>query len=164
MLERDRYDEYYNRLFKASNQIQLDKINKSPRTKKGGIIDKIVFYKSAFQQGMTWASFPNTLMHWIALMPLAIANVNEVFKVLGFPFAIPLDWGSMLGIGLLLGILIFGVLSYTRISLNRRQGEIGGLQSSPMYLNFCQIEEAKDLTKELINRIKILEENNEKKK
>lgn len=151
------YDDFCNRMYAVGNQIKLEKVSQTQRKGLKKVVDKIVYYKSAFQNGQSWAALPDSLVRWTALTPLAVANVNEVLKFFDFPFVLPLSWSSLIAVGLIGGLMIFGILSWTKVGLIRRGSELGAMQNSSQYLVYYEqqeIKEAIDLLREEIRELK----------
>ena len=68
-------------------------------------------------------------IQWLTLAPLAIAIFNELLKFSGASFAIPLDYGSVIGVSLAAGLVVFGVWCYTKLGMKRRDFEISAKQN-----------------------------------
>ena len=151
------YDEFYRRMHFVGDQINLKKVRSSPRKGTENLVHKAVFLKSAFQNGQSWAALPSSLLQWTALTPIAIANVNEVFKFLNFPFIIPLSWGSLVAVGVIASLLIFGVFAWTHTGIIRDNSELGALQNSSLYLTFVEQQEIKEMISDLNKRIESME-------
>ena len=133
---KNRYDDYFNKLHKAGNEIKLNKITKTPRKGiKRKFRDNITFYKAAWQNAESWAGMPKALVYWLALTPLAIESFNSFMGLFGLSFSIPIDWGSVLAVLLIIGIMLFGILAWTKMGLIKRSSEIGAIVSNSAMIN-----------------------------
>ena len=148
------YSDYVSKLKEASNKIDMKYSAKRRRGGKGNIVDRLVFFKSSFQQATQWIQFPYQFVYWTALTPIAIANTNEFLKFVGFPLYIPLSWGSVIAIGLIGSLFVLGILSYTHLGMVKSGQELGGLQNSPDFLLFREIRDLKKEVEELRREVK----------
>ena len=143
------YDKYFDDLHTAGNEIKLKSIVKTPRKGiKRKLRDNISFYKAAWQNAESWAGLPKAFVYWLALTPLAISTFNEFIGFLGISIAIPLDWGSIISVSIVAGLMVFGILAFTKMGLIKRSSEIGSLHNSFNFLIYKQNEEIKELLKE----------------
>ena len=145
----DEYQSYVKKIKESANKIDMKYSAKKRRKGRGNVIDKLVFMKASFQQATQWIQFPYQFVYWTALTPMAIANTNEFLKFIGFPLYIPLSWGSVIAIGLIASLFVLGILSYTHLGMVKSNQELGGLQHSPTFALFREIQELKQQVKEL---------------
>jgi hypothetical protein len=131
---KNEFEDFYTKLHNVGDNIVLHDISRSQRKGIRKVLDKAVFYKSAFANAQSWAALPNALLQWISLTPFAIANFNEVLKFLGCPYFVPLSWGSMLAVGFIVSLLGFGVFTWKKTGIVRRTAELGSLQDSARFL------------------------------
>ena len=96
-------DEYNKVVEQYANQIKLNESIITSHKGLAGVRDKIVLWKTAWIVEIQWAALPKETVQWLALAPLAIATFNEPLKILGASFAIPLDYGSVIGVSLVAG-------------------------------------------------------------
>jgi len=143
------YEAYVKKLKESANKIDMKYVTKRRRGGKAGIIDKIVFLRASFTQAEHWIKFPYQFVFWTSLTPMALANLNEFLKWLGVPFFIPLSWGSVVALGVIFGLFILGILSYTHLGVVKSNQELGGIQQSPLFALFREIQELKQEVQEL---------------
>ena len=153
-----RYNDFFNSMKKASDDIDLIKSIKSTRKGTSNIRDKIVFYKSAFSVAETWAGFPRAIVYWLALTPLAIDSCNKLFLMVGMGFKIPLDYGSVIAVGFVSSLMVFGYLAFAKFGLNRRANEISGLQHPGTYALYSETIETQERVNEIKKEIRELKE------
>ena len=143
------HTEFCQRIEKTSKTMNTKRGIKSPRKGWGRIRDHLIFFKNAFSQAETWAGLPRAGVYWLALTPIAIANFNEFLRFLGCPLTIPLAYGSVLAVGFVIGLVIFGFLAWTHLGLRKGQSELGS-KSDPVYTLFYEeFQELKNEIKEL---------------
>jgi len=136
---KNRYERYRDDIYGAGKQIVLKDVTISPSNSfLGKFRDKATFYKAAWQSATGWISFPKEFVYWTSLTPLSIASVNEFLKIIHFPFYIPLSWGSVIAIGLIISVMALGIWSWTKMGLTKRGSEINALQNSSQYLLYSQ--------------------------
>lgn len=124
-------DEYNKVVEQYANQIKLNESIITSHKGLVGVRDKIVLWKTAWIVEIQWAALPKEAVLWLALAPLAIATFNELLKFLGASFAIPLDYGSVIGVSFVAGLVVFGVWCYTKLGTKRRDFEISAKQNLP---------------------------------
>ena len=156
MIKKSRYHNYSDDLEEASNNIKLPKSVKTDRKGISKIRDVLVFYKSAWTVAESWAGLPKALVYWLALTPLAIVSYNAFVKMLGLPIEISLEYGSTIAIIMVIVLMAFGFLAWTRLGLNRRAAELGGKQNPNYFLFYDKIESVLDEVKSLKEEIKEL--------
>ena len=143
------HNEFCRRIGETSKAMSSVKGIKSPRKGWGRIRDYLIFFKNAFGQAETWAGLPRAVVFWLALTPIAIGNFNEFLKFAGSPLHIPLSYGSMLAVGFVMGLMIFGVLAWTHFGLRKGQSELGDKQDPVYTLFYEEFQELKNEIKEL---------------
>lgn len=153
MNKKELYKEYCNEVEKYTDAVKLKDSVKTNRTGWAGARDKLVFYKNAWAMGAQYASLPREFLFWLSLTPMAIANLNEAMKVFFPSFNIPLSWGSTVAIVVVVMVIIFGILSYTRFGLPRRSSELNAKINPWVLLLYGKIKELE----------KKIDEQNEKK-
>jgi len=153
-MNNERYHKYAEDLESASNHIKLPKSVKTERKGLSKVRDTLVFYKSAWAVAEAWAGLPKALVYWLALTPLAITSYNAFVTMIHAPsLAISLEYGSTIAVVMIVVLMAFGLLAWTRFGLNRRAMELGGKQNPTYFLFYDKfediIEEVKLLKKEI---------------
>jgi len=149
---KDRYQNFCKLVKHSANSIDLKHSVKRKRKGIGGFIDTAVFFKSSFLQAEGWAKLPYALVFWLSLTPLAITNANLFLNYFGIDFQIPLDWGSIMAIILVIGLMIFGILAHTKFGTVKSQLELTNRQNPSFFAVYNQIEDMKEELKEEIKK------------
>ena len=140
------HEEFCSRVEEISKKMSVKRGIKSPRKGVGRVRDYLIFFKNAFAQAESWAGLPKAVVFWLSLTPIAIANFNELLKFTNFPLQVPLSYGSMIAIGLVIGLMAFGFLAWTHFGLRKGQSELGA-KIEPTYTLFY--EEFQEIKKRL---------------
>jgi hypothetical protein len=148
------HNEFCRRIGETSKAMSSVKGIKSPRKGWGRVRDYLLFFKNAFGQAESWAGLPRAIVYWLALTPIAIANFNEFLKLFGSSFYIPLAYGSVVAVGFVVGLMIFGVLAWTHLGLRKGQSELGGKQDPVYTLFYGEFQELKKEMSELRKEIR----------
>ena len=143
------YDEFAKDLEDACDQIKLRKSVKTDRLGIRKFRDWLPFYKQAWSIAEGYVGLPKALVYWLALTPLAITSFNGFMDTFGIGIQVPLDYGSMLAVALVVFIMAFGFLSWTRFGLQRRSLELGGKQNPNYYLFYKELETIRKELKEI---------------
>jgi len=159
-MDKKRYNKYTEDLEHSTNEIRLPKSIKTKRKGIRGIRDKVVFYKQAWSVAEQWAGLPKALVYWLALTPLAITSFNGFANMLNLPIGIPIGYGSTLAVAMIVLLMGFGFLAWTRFGLNRRTMELGGKQNPNYFLFYTKFETILEEIKELKDEMKELKNEN----
>ena len=138
------HEEFCARVEETSKTMNVRRGIKSPRKGLGRVRDYLLFAKNAFTQAESWAGFPKAVVYWLALTPIAIATFNEFLAFSNVSWAIPLSSGSLLAVGFVVGLMIFGFLAWTHFGLRKGQSELGGKQDPVYTLFYEEFQRAKE--------------------
>lgn len=145
----DRYESFRKLLERATNEINQRAAAKTDRKGYAGFRDKFAFFKLALVFAFGYVSIVQTMVIFLGVTPQAIENVNGFLYSVGVSYQFPVDISSMVAIGIVVGLVIFGVLAVLVFGLLKREQEVNISQSPGFYLLAMQNEDIIRLLKEV---------------
>jgi len=165
-MDKTDYQRYATELENAADTINLSDSVKTKRKGAPKLRDNLVFFKSAWSSAESWSGLPKAIVFWLGMTPFAIVSYNGFVNLFGMPFlAIPVEYGSVLAVVVVVFLMAFGFFAWTRLGLNRRSAELGAKQNPPYFLLFTKMHSLLEKIEILEDEIKTLkDENNDRSK
>ena len=138
------HEKFCDRMVEISNDMNIKYSTKTKRKKLLGLKDRVVFLKAAWGVAESWAGLPRAVIYWLALTPIAIANFNEFLKFTGASFAVPLGYGSMMAVGFVIGLMIFGYTAWRHLGIRKSTEELSNKQSPAYVLLYAELQQVKE--------------------
>ena len=145
----NKYDTFRRLLEESTNEINHKQAAKTNR--KGKLLwvrDKLAFFKLAIIFGIGYISIVQSMVIFLGITPQAIENMNGFLLAMGISYQFPVTMSSLVTLGIVAGLVIFGVLAVLVFGLLKRESEISVSQSPGFYLIASQNEEIIRLLKE----------------
>jgi len=163
-MDKTDYQRYAIEIEKAADTINLSDSVKTKRKGAPKLRDRLVFFKSAWSSAESWSGLPKAIVFWLGMTPFAIVSYNGFVNLFGLTFlAIPVEYGSVVAVAVVIFLMAFGFFAWTRFGLNRRSAELGAKQNPPYFLLFTKLEKVLDKVDMLEDEIKSLKaENNDR--
>ena len=143
------YKEFINDVEKATNEINQKQSINTTRHGAAGLRDKFAFYKMSLFFAYGYISIVQTMIVFLGLTPQAIDNLNMFLLLVGIKYQFPVNISSVVAIGLVVGLFIFGVLAMMYLGLYKREAEVSTRQNPGFYLVDKQNREIIKILKEM---------------
>ena len=138
------YENFGKEIEKFTDRISLRSAMGTGRKGGAGLRDKLVLGKMAWSEALTYFGILQSMVIFMALVPTAIDNVNNVFKLLDIPFQFPVEVTSFLAVIILAIMFSFGILAYRYLGLPRRTQEVSAKMNTSMYMIWHELQEVKE--------------------
>ena len=147
----DVFTKYKQELSSITDKLSLKEAIRSSRTGSRKFRDNFVLLKMAWTESLSYFNIIQAVIIYTALVPNSIENINAVLSALQIPFQFPVGASSVLSIIVLMGIMLFGLVSYRFFGLARRANEVSALYSPGQLLLFKKIDDIERKIEELKN-------------
>ena len=144
----DSFQTYSKRIEKAVNEIPSNEVIKTERKGFASLRDKLVFGKAAWTEALSYFAILQAIIIFLALVPNAVQNINDVIKPTGIQF--PIIASSVVALLFIIFIFFFGFFSYRYLGTAKRSAEISAKLSSCDFVEWKDLQEIKDGINELL--------------
>ena len=148
------YQQFRTDIKESADQMDQRQAVKSQRNGGARFRDWFVFGKMSFAEAQQYLAPFLAIITVMALVPMAVININSFLELVGVGITIPVWLGSAFGFIAFVCIGLFGVLALKYFGTLKRQIEIAG------QMNPAQFTLYKKLT-DIEERLKDLEANHE---
>ena len=135
------FKEYSKKVEEATNNINLKLSSNTKRKGKSKLRDKLVFYKYAWQESLSFMSVLQSIVIFMALIPASIISLNEFFIFAGIPYTFPVHISSVFAIIFIVFVFVFGLVAVRYIGTISSSNEIGAKMNPGNYMLWEKLEE-----------------------
>ena len=147
------FEEYSKQIEDATNNINLKLSSNTKRKGKSRFRDKLVFYKYAWQESLSFMSVLQSVIIFMALIPAAIISLNEFFVWMNIPFIFPVHISSLFAICFIIFVFFFGLIAVRYIGTISSTGEISAKMNPGNYLIWEKLEKIEVKVEKLYEEI-----------
>ena len=153
------FEKYSKEVEEATNNINLKLSSNTKRKGKSKLRDRLVFYKYAWQESLSFMSVLQSIVIFMALIPASIVSVNEFFIWMNIPFVFPVHISSLFAIIFIIFVFVFGLVAVRYIGTISSSNEIGTKMNPGNYMLWEKLQEIEKTLENLKE-----EKQNEKRK
>ena len=156
-MDDEQYERFKRDVKQYTDGIDTERSVSSERGGKPWWRDMIVSFREFVSMGMNWAKIPRTLIFLLALVPLALSNLNVILRIL-FGITFSEVWANaiaFIGFGI---IFVLGYWSYRSGGVFKRSKEIKEVQDPVYFLQWRKLSNLEETQKEILDRLGELED------
>jgi len=135
------FDTFSKAMSNAGDRIDLRKAVGTERKRGAKVRDKFVFGKVAWAEALTYISIIQSMIIFMALIPLAVISVNGMLEWIGIGWQFPIELASVSALIAIVCIFVFGLIAVRHIGTTRRAQEISAKMNPAFFLLWEQNEE-----------------------
>ena len=138
----------------AGDRIDLKKAVGTIRKRGAKVRDKFVFGKVAWAEALTYISIVQSMIIFMALIPVAVVSLNGMLEWIGIGWQFPVDLASVSAVISIFCIFIFGLVAVRHIGTTKRAQEISAKMNPAFFLMWEQNKEIIKNQKEILKEMK----------
>jgi len=147
-MQKEIFTEYKARLADVTDSLNLKEAISSGRHGARKFRDYFVFLRMAWTESLSYFAVIQAMIIYVALVPNAIQNINDVLSFVGLP-KLPLIFASVMTFCVICIIFLFGIVAYRFFGLARSANEISCRYSPGQLLVFKELLEIKEEIRQL---------------